>query len=36
VALLVNGRITYDAPNGALTTQDLRAVYREQVGESTP
>ncbi len=34
VALLVNGRITYDAPHGSLTSQDLRAVYRQQVGDS--
>ncbi|MDW8098836.1 MAG: heme ABC exporter ATP-binding protein CcmA [Anaerolineae bacterium] len=36
VALLVNGRITYDALNSSLTSQDLRAVYRQQVGDSTP
>ncbi len=36
VALLVDGRITYDSPNGTLTTRDLRAVYRQQVREHLP
>lgn len=36
VVLLVNGRITYDAPNGSLTSQDLQAVYQQQVRDNTP
>jgi len=36
VVLLINGRIAYDALNGALTLQDLRAIYRQWVKESIP
>jgi heme exporter protein A len=36
VAFLVRGQIVYDAPGASLTANDLRARYRELVGEATP